>query len=407
MKSIVIDPLKKERKGNRYIRRCILTRWDGNKKVRSDELFFSFPVTVNPPDDNDCDAYLLATVMDAMSENRTITVKGSVSAELLVNIREFQGCWKLWLPDEFNEIGIEADAIREGEKQNPHVMCAFSGGVDATFSVWRHNMKQPAEGAYQITHASFIHGLDIPLSEPAIFASACQSIEGTLQEAGIDLVCMATNYRQISQLRWIYAHGAAMVACLSNLKTLAGKCLIASSRSYNELIFPWGSNPVSDPLLSSAGFRIIHDGATHSRLDKIKAISGWQTATRNLRVCWENQDKEGNCGKCEKCLRTKIMFLLNHQPVPRCFPDWQEEIAVKDVTLATEHHRQDWKDLHRLARQNGFDKKTLSQIAQATRKKQPWKDLLMPRGTATRELAVKLKTYFLRKKSGLNGLQHT
>ncbi len=68
-----------------------------------------FDSSIEPPSADDCDSYLLAVIMDAMKENRNIIVKGTVSAQLLSNLVEYQTAWNKWLPDLIDALHWEED----------------------------------------------------------------------------------------------------------------------------------------------------------------------------------------------------------------------------------------------------------------------------------------------------------
>jgi hypothetical protein len=53
---------------------------------------------------------------------------------------------------------------------------------------------------------------------------------------------------------------------------------------------------------------VIHDGAEAGRLEKIRIISGCESAMANIRVCFH--DANVNCGTCDKCIRTMIALKL-------------------------------------------------------------------------------------------------
>ncbi len=84
--------------------------------------------------------------------------------------------------------------------------------------------------------------------------------------------------------------------------------LIASSHAYDSLRFPWGSNPLTDPLLSSDRLQIINDGGECSRWEKAEAIAEWEPALKHLRVCHKGKQRDRNCGVCPNCLFTADVF---------------------------------------------------------------------------------------------------
>jgi len=58
--------------------------------------------------------------------------------------------------------------------------------------------------------------------------------------------------------------------------------------------------------------RITHDGASKTRLEKVRLISTFPAALNSLRVCTKTHDisdENINCGVCEKCYRTKLELL--------------------------------------------------------------------------------------------------
>ncbi len=141
-----------------------------------------------PPDDNDCDSYLLDTIMDAMSEGRDVVVRGSVSLGLLSNLIEYQSAWNKWLPETYSNIDIKVDSIRKEKLPASGAICAFSGGVDATFSVWRHSQRKCHYRSQKIKLCSIVHGFDIPLANETAFENACTRVKKTLDDIHIDIV---------------------------------------------------------------------------------------------------------------------------------------------------------------------------------------------------------------------------
>lgn len=392
MKSIIITPLKTKSYDGMHLRSCEIERLDNNILIDRSTLFFSFPDKFKPPEDNDCDNYLIALIFDAMFEQRKIIVNGSVSRLLLRNIKEFQGCWTKWLPDLYSIVEINVDHVRkEKEPINSDSICAFSGGVDATFSVWRNYKQRNSVEAYKIRYCSFVHGFDIPLSDNEAFSRAYKTASETLNDINIELIPMQTNFRELSKVNWEHSHPNALISGLYNLKSIAGTCIIGSSGSYDHLVLPWGSNPITDHLLSSENFSIIHDGATHNRIEKVQEISQWKIGTNNLRVCWEGSLKDRNCGKCEKCLRTKLNFLLTENYIPECFPDYKEKVNLKGIRTWNKGCNSDWISIYDYAKQNGADKKLLSQIKKVIQKRISIKDIPLLNGVRGKKIKKRIK----------------
>ncbi len=391
MKYIKIEPLPREVNNTEQVRRCNIKRMHDDVVEEQQELFFQFPASITSPEDDDCDSYLLAVIMDAMSENRDIVVAGMVSRTLLSNLVEFQSAWKKWLPGIYHCINITVDTINEHAQAKSGAICAYSGGVDATFSVWRHSQAQCGYRTQDIKLCCLVHGFDIPLTNEKAFTNASDRARKTLADLDLSLVSMRTNYRKVLKANWEHSCGAALVSALGNLKNIAGTCVIGSSEPYDALVIPWGSSPITDYLLSSGDFNVLHDGASHSRTEKVKEIAHWKIGVENLRVCWAGDLTDYNCGECEKCMRTKMNFLVTGNPIPTCFPGPGTIDGILKVKLTSNLIRGEWQQLYRYAEANNRVDPWMQPLRQLLENKEhPVLNLIFPKGSRRRRLAARL-----------------
>jgi hypothetical protein len=107
------------------------------------------------------------------------------------------------------------------------------------------------------------------------------------------------------------SHGCALAAIGHALSQRINLVLIGASYD-NKALIPWGSHPVTDPLLGSRQTKIIHYGSEYRRTEKITFLAKHKIALDNLHVCYAEQSGK-NCGKCEKCLRTMVALELIHK----------------------------------------------------------------------------------------------
>lgn len=107
---------------------------------------------------------------------------------------------------------------------------------------------------------------------------------------GVPLTVVETNFREFVE-PWTYVFGSALAATLFQFSGLAKVGLIAADVDYGMVNLPWGSNLVTNPLLSSSRFEIVTDGAGATRSDKVAAIAQIPALRDRLRVCWEGADK--------------------------------------------------------------------------------------------------------------------
>jgi len=291
-----------------------------NANNKCSHLWYRIPVEYKEIITAGCEPFVLGALFMAMSQATDLVVHGQVSPSLLRNLEEFQNAWISWRPEWYTKIEIMADRELESSKavNSARAIMAFSGGVDASFTAWSHKKGQRGRLTCDIATGVMVHGFDIPLDRGDDFRFAAEKSTRMLASLGMTLIPVTTNFRELEG-DWEDTHGAGLASCLMLFQDNYARGVIASTEPYNSLVIPWGSNPITDPLLSGNSFQIIHDGAAFTRSEKIRTIAQWPEALRNLRVCWQGEQKDRNCGRCEKCVRTILNFRVMGIDLPECF----------------------------------------------------------------------------------------
>jgi len=306
--------------------------------------------------------FLVGAVFKAMGRGGDLHVHGNVSQSLLRNLAEFQSAWHEWLPERYSTVRLSADNTQEAirETSNGLSIAAFTGGVDSCYTIFRHCRTEQGAFKRNIEAGLLVHGFDIPLEQTESFARAASLAKQSLDSLGVKLITMKSN---LFSPDWENTHGAAIAACLMTLQGRYEEGLIASSYTYSQFHGAWGSNPITDHLLSSKTFPISHDGSGTFRGDKLAAVAQWPEAFQNLRVCWSAPERDKNCGICPKCVMTLILCHSRHLPVPKSFP---RDITPKDIL-----------SLNKLTRDIGWAYvDTAKRIEQMTLPNEPWIDAL-------------------------------
>jgi hypothetical protein len=291
------------------------------------ELWYRAPVSEGIRLTDAADPFVVALLLTAMEHGRELRVHGEVSPSLLRNLEEFQAAWACWVPGRYRRMDIVADAEHERPAAPDGALVAFSGGLDSCFTVFRHATGRAGRLSQRSLAGLVVQGFDVPLEEPETFASVAARAAAQLESFDIPLYTMATNFQVLRQ-NWDYAFGPAIISCLMFYQTAFRTALIGSSEPYDSLFIPCGSNPITDPTLSSDAFRIVHDGAAFNRIEKARELTQWTAGMRTLRVCWAGERKDRNCGRCEKCIRTILDFRLVSPDLP---PAFERDVTDLDI----------------------------------------------------------------------------
>jgi hypothetical protein len=277
---------------------------------------------------NNFDGILFALIFHAMKEGLDLKLEGPASVETLINLKEFQLAWSSWRPLRYKRIQVESSCIVERSvNESDHVISAFSGGVDATFTLFNH--APTTKGLHRkLAACMLVHGFDITLDNHLDFASVLNKAQQLHARHGLKTFWVKTNIKALGLQNWEDSFSAQLVSCLQLFSHDFSVGLVGSSEPYNALVIPWGSNPITDYLLSGSAMRIVHDGAGFSRTQKVEALSQIPSAIDSLRVCWSGEKQDRNCGRCEKCVRTKLNLLACEIQQPLCF---DEPLNLKDI----------------------------------------------------------------------------
>lgn len=244
------------------------------------------------------DAVFAACLLPAMASAVTLRVAGPVSPRLLSSAERIQEIFHAWAPDKLHPIAVEAEP-REHSAPEPgtQVACFFSAGVDSFYSTLKHHDEVDA--------LIFVHGFDVALSDEILRERVTTGVRSAAEELGKPLVEVETNLRAFSNqhVHWDLFHGAALASVALLMQKTFRRIYVPSTLSYRQLV-PWGSHPLVDPLWSTEGIELVHDGADTRRFQKMERLSSSEAALHWLRVYWRNPDSAYNCGRCSKCMRT-------------------------------------------------------------------------------------------------------
>lgn len=285
---------------------------------------------------------MLLVLFFAMEHSDRIRVRGSVSRPFLRNVRQFMEAWRCICPDRYHIVDIVPDRaveLRPRLFKKPRAISAFSGGIDASFLAMRHSPASSEPWKYPLDTVLMIQGMDVWYDESDVFRRLVSRVEPFLKAQRLHRIEVRTDIRNkggVGEFQsWIHSHAAQIIGIMHQLAPAFDYGLLGSSEPYNHMVVPWGSMPATDHLLGGE-LQVVHEGAGYSRTEKVALVADDLIASRTVKFCWSGPNGAVNCGRCEKCVRTRLNFLaVGKGDHPPCFEEpFSIDMlsAVKDAT---------------------------------------------------------------------------
>jgi hypothetical protein len=266
--------------------------------------------------------FLVAALLPAMrhGEDRVRVERSSVDPFLLEQLRSVVALAHTWWGDgtHYQPLDIEAEVADYTQPKSDRVAASFlTGGVDSLATLRSNRLNIPRSHPQSIDKNILMYGVDIGLggrsseekdTSKQKFQEVKRALAPITKSAGTALIPVYTNIRNLDDDNDFYTrkwHGSLLAAVAHALSNTIHTAYIGSTFDYANST-TWGSTPLMDPLFSGSSLRVEHDGARLSRLEKVRLLSSWPEAIDNVRVCFVNRPGELNCGRCEKCIRTKL-----------------------------------------------------------------------------------------------------
>ena len=328
---------------------------DGKTRIEADVTF----ETAGRPDFNawiesghdlalDPNVFLLALYpVAAKYQEQRLQIGGAVSPLLTHKLRDVYAWWKAWgfIGSEGSPPLISGTALVEYEQTGGFQSAGFlSGGVDSVQMLYGNHDRFPAGHPHRITHAIQINGFSrskkdvVEAIEPMV-AQACANI---VSDTGVEFITVETNLRLIDQATVFWTrqfHGPVLAAIAHAVIPGSGVARIGSSFDIAHMP-AWGSHPMLDGNLGTERLSLLHEEAPLSRLDKVRELVRFPQALENVQVCTQWVPTHLNCGRCEKCMRTKLELVALGAAVPSCFAD--RDIKPEYVRKITSEYAIPW-----------------------------------------------------------------
>ncbi len=286
----------------------------------------------------------------AMATGQDIHIHGRVDPVVLSNAKRMARTWAMWQPGKMHRSSITADEIVV-PTPSPENRTAtfFSGGVDSTHMLIATG-RLPKQGT-----AVTVHGMDYDLDAHAQFAELLSSTDGLLEQLNYRRIVIRSNASQIVRGSHAWAMAIAGHAWLLSAMFQSAEMAADFTLEQDMLTFPWASNAVTNRYFQGSAFELEARGECVSRTQKVEILASNEIALRSSTFCKKKNLRPKNCGTCQKCLRTKAMFLVTGGLIPDIFIEQEfNESHWSQIDLANRIERAFFLDMYETAQERGL-----------------------------------------------------
>lgn len=266
------------------------------------------------------DAFLFSVFPVALVNNEPrIYVKGAVCPDALCNIQSMLLLFQKWYRHRIIPKIEYDDLVVQTAPEGASAGLFMSAGVDSVANFCRNIHQYPKYHPHRYKHAIFVYGMDLgdPNKPDAkdTYQLTTKALEGFLQAHDCKLVSIETNIRELCPNWRFYAayHFGPLMAGIAHALSnrLSEFCIALDNQIQNYV--PHGSHPWLNKYFCSSYLNSVGLFEAFTRLEKYRFIKNYPEAVPILRVCHKppKGSQHVNCGRCEKCIRTKLELLVN------------------------------------------------------------------------------------------------
>jgi hypothetical protein len=294
------------------------------------------------------DTFVCGHVQWAAMLGQDLVVHGPMSRGGLFNMGQLLEIRHALSPERYRRaIAVVPDRVVSAPRPagDPgSAIAAFSGGLDSTFTAVRHARRLIGDAAYRVVGLVIVLGFDVPLTRADRFDETRRRAEPLARALDLPLHPVVTNAMHLGGRAWPQSALPLFGSVLANFSDACAVGLASAGAPYGTPRFGISHPPMLDALASNQFFTLVSDGGGYGRTDKIEAIRDVPEALAGLRVCWQGDDPARNCGRCEKCVMTRLNFLAAGIDDPPCF---DEPLALEHIAALPMPSLDTVRDLYR------------------------------------------------------------
>lgn len=268
---------------------------------------------------NDFAAWVYLPV--AMSKNEDLYIQGKGTSSTVKNAHKLSNLWAMWMPAHYSTVNIKFEEKIENSKKiadrsSDSKLILYSGGIDSTYSAHKNFSENKLDlltlkrGDYEIVEK--------------------RGKEFTKRFANRRLIA-ETNVRYLYENNNIRKKEDSLTTSLMTfdyagvlfLHSSYDDYYIASDFAKRQLpsVYPYINHPMSNSLFDNGNKAIKTTDLQKTRSEKVDYIYN-QDLSQYVNFCSSDEFRNSNnCGKCSKCIRTKLMYKVTNNDIPNIFMD--------------------------------------------------------------------------------------
>jgi hypothetical protein len=314
--------------------------WETAERPPFEVFVETFATDALRPDPN---AFFLACVVPAWKAGeKRVAIDGTLCPALLLRSRTAFAVLAGWFSDLGPLPEIEAQGVEARTPGGGGALELFSCGIDSLATLRWSTLNLPPEHPSAIRAVAPIYFHASSSRNDAELRRTLRPLldaaEPVAADAGVELLPAATNIWGLVNDGWFYSqmwYGALLAGVGHLFSARFGRAYIAAGRPVARLR-PEGSHPFVDAAYSSAHMDVELHGVEQTRLEKTALVADWPAALQHIRVCQKGQNWPGNCGTCEKCIRT-MLELIAVGKLDGCAAFPADDVSVELVRSVVEY----------------------------------------------------------------------
>ncbi|MDA5564147.1 hypothetical protein PJK54_10775 [Cobetia sp. MMG027] len=279
---------------------------------------------------------LLTAFPIAMKKGLDLEIEEKCCPVLVNNLNLVGSLWHQWRPDKFvkkSKVICKPNNIPSYPTQPAgcsKAIMAFSGGIDSTYALASriNNGNFPS-----VKSCIMINGFGYNLEDNSFYDEQFEKNKILLDSFSVGLKQVSTNYKKVvAWYPFFHAMGIAAIMNLYSEEYKVGVIGLDYTIKEEKVLGAWGNLTILNLLYSSKELIIEPVGSDRNRIEKIGYLAD-MNLLNNITVCNFIEETGSNCGNCEKCIRTMLMFEANNLSHESIFKEELNVEKVKDIKI--------------------------------------------------------------------------